>query len=160
LETTQSPDLHDSIVLAVNTAARLGELNGITRAAINLERNYVTVVNGKIGGTRDIPLNEVARKVLRERKENARQERIFTTLSTSLSTMFGRTVKQLGIHDLHFHDFRHTAITRMVNAGTNLFVLQRITGHSRLETLQGYYSMIDTDLHRAVSSLEDLNGLP
>jgi len=39
---------------------------------------------------------------------------------------------------LRFHDLRHTAATRMVEAGVNIVVISKILGHSDIKTTMRY----------------------
>lgn len=48
------------------------------------------------------------------------------------------------------HAFRRTFCRLKVEAGVNLFVLQRLTGHSDLEMLQKYVQIYGTDLEQAI----------
>lgn len=48
------------------------------------------------------------------------------------------------------HAFRRTFCRLKVEAGVNLFVLQRLTGHSDLEMLQRYVQIYGKDLEQAI----------
>jgi integrase/recombinase XerD len=48
------------------------------------------------------------------------------------------------------HAFRRTFCRLKVEAGTNLFVLQRLTGHQSLEILKRYVEIYGTDLEDAI----------
>ncbi|MFS8189155.1 tyrosine-type recombinase/integrase [Rossellomorea marisflavi] len=48
------------------------------------------------------------------------------------------------------HAFRRTFCRLKVEAGVNLFVLQRLTGHQELETLQLYVQIYGKDLEQAI----------
>ena len=43
-----------------------------------------------------------------------------------------------GIQDFRFHDLRHTCATRMVQAGVDLYKVQRILGHKSPMMTQRY----------------------
>jgi integrase len=43
-----------------------------------------------------------------------------------------------GIEDFVFHDLRHEATSRMVEAGLSLLEVQSITGHSNAEMVRRY----------------------
>lgn len=49
------------------------------------------------------------------------------------------------IDDLHFHDTRHTAITRLAKI-FNVLELARIVGHRDLRNLQIYFNMTAEDM--------------
>ena len=49
------------------------------------------------------------------------------------------------IDDLHFHDLRHTAITRLASK-LNILELARCVGHKDLRQLQVYFNMSAEDI--------------
>ena len=48
------------------------------------------------------------------------------------------------------HAFRRTFCRLKVEAGTNIFVLQRLTGHQSLEVLKRYVEIYGKDLEKAI----------
>lgn len=52
------------------------------------------------------------------------------------------------------HSFRRTALTQMSNAGVPLRVIQEISGHSNLGTLQRYLGVTDEQKQAAVSTIK------
>lgn len=147
---SQSADMKLAIQLALFTAARQSELAGIRCDDVDFRQGYVTVANAKIGGTRQIPLHEVSARLLRERIKTVGDGKLFRIKPQSMAAQFCRLTDKLGIKDLTFHDFRHTAITAMVNEGANLFTLQQVTGHRRLEMLARYYTTTDVEYKKTI----------
>ncbi len=64
--------------------------------------------------------------------------RIFPYNSKSLGTAFTRACQKLGIEDLHFHDMRHEATSRLFEAGLDIPAVASITGHKDWKMLQRY----------------------
>ena len=58
------------------------------------------------------------------------------------------------IHDLHFHDLRHTFATRMVQAGIDLYKVQRLLGHKSPIMTQRYAHHYPKSLREGVDALE------
>ena len=56
---------------------------------------------------------------------------------------------------LRFHDLRHTAATRMVDAGAPLSVVQELLGHRDIHTTRRYVDAMDDAKRQAVRNLED-----
>ena len=45
--------------------------------------------------------------------------------------------RDAGIHDLRFHDLRHTTGTRLADEGTDAFAIAEVLGHRSLQTTKG-----------------------
>lgn len=65
-----------------------------------------------------------------------------------------RAVNIANIKDFRFHDLRHTAATRMADAGADAFTLMKILGHSDIRMTSRYTHATDAALHRAVTNLD------
>jgi integrase len=62
------------------------------------------------------------------------------------------TAKRIaGIENLHFHDVRRTAITRLNLNGVPMAVAGKIAGHARLETTMKHYVATDAEIIRGVT---------
>ena len=61
-----------------------------------------------------------------------------------------------GIKDLHFHDLRHTAASKMVEAGVDLVTVKEILGHSSIEMTIRYAHPTSENKRRAVEKLEQI----
>ena len=59
--------------------------------------------------------------------------------------MFLRVTRKAGLTDVHFHDLRHTAITRLAKK-FNILELATISGHKSLKMLQRYTHIKAEDL--------------
>ena len=58
-----------------------------------------------------------------------------------------------GRDDLVFHDLRHTAATRMVQAGVNIRVVQKALGHSSIRITEKYIHTEDAFAAQEMSKL-------
>ena len=50
-----------------------------------------------------------------------------------------RAVKRSGLKDLHFHDLRHEAASRLAEKLSNILELSSVTGHKDIRMLKRYY---------------------
>lgn len=66
---------------------------------------------------------------------------------------FGLACAAAGVKDLRFHDLRHTAATRMADAGTNVVVIAEILGHGDIRTTKRYAHAMEEAKRKAVEKL-------
>jgi integrase len=134
--------------LAIETAMRLGELCQIRWSAIDVDRRCVRLADTKNGHPRLVPLSSRAVELLAEDRLVSPGEQLFPFSAESAGVYWREAMKTLGIRNLHFHDLRHEAITRMVPKFPNVVDLASVTGHRSLKQLQRYYNPDPLDLAR------------
>lgn len=64
---------------------------------------------------------------------------VFRLGRSSLDALYRKVRARAGIEDLHFHDLRHEAITRLAKR-LHVLALARAVGHRDLRMLQIYYN--------------------
>jgi len=117
----------------------------------------VHVRQSKSGRPRTIPLNATAQTLLARLPKTS--EYVFpspkkeTRRVNDVGRQFERAVKKAKIVDFHFHDLRHTAATRMADAGADPFTLAAILGHSDIRMTARYTHATDEAKRRAVDRL-------
>ena len=133
-----SKELQAIIQLALETAMRQGELLSMRWEHVNLKGRIVHLPETKNGSKRDVPLTMAARDIIAAQGSKA-SGRVFTYTSNGLKSSWKWTIKKLGIQDLHFHDLRHEAISRLVERGVfDLMEVAAISGHRSLSMLKRY----------------------
>jgi hypothetical protein len=68
-------------------------------------------------------------------------DRVFPFNGKSLGTAFRRAGRDLGIEDLHFHDLRHEATGRLIEAGFDIPEVSLVTGHKDWKMLRRYLNL-------------------
>lgn len=134
----RSPWVQPVIILALETAMRRGELLGLRWEHVNLDRRTALLPDTKNGSRRVVPLSPRAVETLR-RMPRSIDGRVFPISAAALHLRFKLACKRAGIAELHFHDLRHTATTRLADKLTNLAELSAVTGHRSLMMLKRYY---------------------
>ena len=74
---------------------------------------------------------------------------VFTLQPATLDVIFRRARTKLGFKDLHFHDSRATAVTRLAQK-LSIHELARMIGHRDLNSLLIYYRKSATDIAAAL----------
>ncbi len=133
-----------AMLLAIETAMRAGELCGLRWDQVDCVRRLAQLRRGetKNDDARDVPLSMRALALLeRVRSDDATVLRL---RPTNLDALFRKARDRCGIVDLHFHDFRAYALTRL-SKKVDVLTLARISGHRDLKQLMVYYreSMAD-----------------
>lgn len=87
--------------------------------------------------------------IVQEQKPiSGRMERIFPYSGKSVGSAFRRGCAALKIVDLHFHDLRHEAASRLFEAGFTIEQVALVTGHRDWKMLKRYTHLRPEDLHR------------
>ena len=126
-----------AFMLAIETAMRAGEILGLLWEDVDLDKRVVHLRMTKNGEPRDVPLSSRAVELI-EQMRGLDDERVFTVSSGSLDGSFRKLKKRAGIEDLHFHDSRAEALTRL-SKKVDVMRLARISGHKDVKLLFNTY---------------------
>ena len=138
----ENPYVEPAIILALETAARRGELLAIRKADVCLEARYVLLSETKNGRPRKVPLTTRAQKVLAALMADCEDEDeclLKITANALKIAFFRRVIPASGLKDFHFHDLRHESISRLAESGQfQLIELQAVSGHRDTRMLLRY----------------------
>ncbi len=144
----RNPYLLPIVRLALETAMRQGELVGLRWEYVDLARRIAHLPDTKNGEARTVPLSSTAVNVLRALPRGLHGE-VFPGLTTeAIKRAFARARRRAEIEDLHFHDLRHEATTRLFERGLNIMEVATITGHKDLRMLRRYTHLKAEELAR------------
>jgi integrase len=136
-----------AVLVAIETAMRLGELCSLRVGDFHPAERYVTLHDTKNGDPRAVPLSKKAVELLTILVEGrGASEQIFGVSAASLGVYFRKVRKKAGVVDLRFHDTRHEAATRLSKKLPNVLELSAVTGHRSLQSLKRYYNPTATEL--------------
>ncbi len=110
----QNPALHAIFHLAIETAMRQGEILSLRWEHIDLQHGVAHLPLTKNGSSRDVPLSRKARQLL-QGMTVALTGSVFHYTSSGFKSAWRVARQRLGIDDLHFHDLRHEAISRLLS---------------------------------------------
>lgn len=147
----KNPEMYSVIVIALETAMRQGEILGIQWEDINLRIGIVHLRMTKNGTKRDVPLTFRAREAF-TRLGVKPYGPVFSYKQTGFKSMWRALLAKVNITDLHFHDLRHEAISRMFELGTmDVVEISTISGHKSIQMLKRYTHL---KAHKLVAKLE------
>lgn len=122
---------------AVETAMRSGELLGLRRADVSATTRVAHIDKTKNDDARDVPLTRAAAALLDCLPESTSGS-LFDVSDDIRDALFRKARDAAGLVDLHFHDIRAEALTRL-SRKVDVLTLSRIAGHRDLKSLSVYY---------------------
>lgn len=132
------------VQFAIETGARASEICGLTWSRVH-DRHF-HLDKTKNGFARDVPMSARAREIVAEAKlVTCGKQTVFEVVPASLDALFRKARKACGIDDLHFHDTRHEACTRLARK-LDVLDLARMLGIRDLKILQVYYNETAHDM--------------
>ncbi len=132
------------IIFALETACRRGEIVAARWHDVNFEGRYLRIeaANSKTLKPRLVPITERLRVELeRIPRTNGRIFRI-----SDFKRSFAGACRDAQLLDLRFHDLRHTAITRMLEAGISPAIVMKVSGHSQEKTFLRYVNQNEANI--------------
>jgi integrase len=141
----------DLICFAIASAMRLGEIIGLRWADLNEADRTIIIRNRKhptekSGNDQEVPLLGEAFDIVKRQLRHG--ERIFPIQDGTVSSIFPRARKILGIEDLTFHDLRHEGVSRLFEQGYSIEQVALVSGHRDWKMLARYTQIRAKDLHR------------
>jgi integrase len=133
-----------ALLLAFETAMRSGEIVGLTWPRVHLQARYVSLPETKNGDSRDVPLSTRAVALLKQ-MQGIDPVQVFTVTDASRDALFRKARDACKIQNLHFHDSRANAITRLAKK-LDIHDLARMIGHRDLKSLLIYYRKSASDI--------------
>jgi len=111
-------------------------------------------------------MNQVVRELLMDlRRVSIGSEFVFASPKTDgrltdIKHGFVAACNDAKVLDFHFHDLRHTAATRLADAGADPFVIAEILGHSDLRMTKRYTHATDQRKRQALEQLAQYGKKP
>lgn len=102
---------------------------------MDLKEQVAYLPDTKNGDDREVPLSKAAVRLL---GYIWKEGRLFRLSDATRDTLFRKAVKKVGLENLHFHDSRAEATTRMAKK-VEALALAKTTGHKDLKVLLDRY---------------------
>lgn len=147
-------DRHDVIAViqfAVETGMRRGEILSLEWRHVDLKRRTAHLPRTKNGHARTVPLTNGAIAVLE--KQSRKNSLVFAVSSDALKMCWRRIIAKTRIHDLHFHDLRHEAVSRFFEMGLSMPEVALISGHRDPRMLMRYTHLVPYQLAQKLAAM-------
>jgi len=126
-----TPVMAAIVTIAVETAMRRSEIIRLESEDL-LAGRHLRIKESKNGRSRVIPLNSVTHGAVHLLLRGP------VPSADSVSQAFRRVCNRLNVVDLHFHDLRHEAISRLFEKGLSVPEVAAISGHDDFRMLARY----------------------
>jgi len=153
---SSNPELHRIITVALETGMRRGEILSIKKSHINFNKSVLLIPSTKTDTPRTIPLSSKAITALTSQLRASQsvsrgviplhETTVFDYSPRGLSGEFLKRCRRNGIENLHFHDLRHEATSRLFEKGLNPVEVATVTGHKDTRMLMRYTHLRAEDL--------------
>jgi integrase/recombinase XerD len=155
---------HRAIVTTAYAAGlRVSEVTRLQIDDIDSVRMLIRVRRGKGQKERFVPLSPTVLELLRAYWTVARPRPwLFPgakgdrpLAARSMGDVIIRARRRAGLHDrVTMHTLRHSFATHLLDAGTNLRVIQVLLGHAQINTTARYLHVAESTLHAAKSPID------
>ncbi len=153
-----NPMLGWIVRIALETGMRTSEIVTLRRSQVEIDRRIVRLLKTKNTHPRTVPLTVSAAVLFRSALAHP-----FRPLGTELiffgepgrqgirgpyafDRVWQEIKKKQGLTDFHFHDLRHEAVSRFVEAGLSDQEVSAISGHKSMQMLKRYTHLRAEDL--------------
>jgi integrase len=125
--------------IAIETGMRSSEIATLQRSQVDVKRRVVRLIETKNTLPRTVPLTLEATKLFKEALANPLRPEETDKAWLDIKA-------RMGMKDLKFHDLRHEAVSRFVEAGLSDQEVSAISGHKSMQTLKRYTHLRAEDL--------------
>lgn len=148
------PHLRPFLIIALNTGMRRGEILNLRWAQVDFRSRLVHVIKTKRAKNRIVPMNKTLYETLRAlRAEASGSDKVYAWKHVQKAYEKARAGAKL--NGLRLHDLRHTFATRLIQAGVDVFTVQRILGHSTITMTMRYVHSFEPEMRAAVEKLDE-----
>jgi len=166
VDTYSNPMMSWIVRIALETGMRFSEIVTLRRMQVDLNRKIVRLLHTKNTQPRTVPLSSAATEQFRAALNNP-----VWPIDTDLiffgepgrdgkrrpyapNRMWQKIKRDHGLVDLHFHDLRHEAVSRFVEAGFSDQEVSAISGHKSMSCLKRYTHLRTEDLVTRIEEIE------
>ena len=154
--------LQEIVVFALHVGMRRGEILALQWSQVDLARRTLTILEQKNGARDTLPVNDTAMEILQARAavRTSSTEAVFLNgaghprNARNLLRAFYPAMRKAGITRFRFHDLRHTFATRLIQAGVDVYTVQKLGrwktismvlryAHHQPESLRGGAEVLD-----------------
>jgi integrase len=136
------------------TGARKREVLDAQWKDFDVDRKLWRIPLSKSGKARFVPLSDGALHVLKQVPRENHSAWVFSNPKTGLPfvtifTSWNTARTSVGLGDVRMHDLRHSFASLLINSGRSLYEVQKLLGHTQVQTTQRYAHLAPQTLLQA-----------
>jgi site-specific recombinase XerD len=152
------------IYLLLYTGLRRSEAATLRWREVDLEDETITVLDGKGGKSRVVPIHPVVLKELEAVPPERRGGKMYVFQKfdgepfneQAVHAVFDKWLPRLGVDGVHAHRLRHTFATTLLHSGVHIGRIQKMMGHEDIETTARYLLLEEDEDRAAIRGMPDL----
>jgi integrase len=158
--TKLSPKQLPAFEVALHTGMRQSEQFRLTWEKVDFKRRTVFIGKTKNGEPRELPMSRTCHDALHtlHQGQHARggvfPSSRYKTAIKDPKKWWQAALKGAEVTDFHWHDLRHTFVSRLVMAGVDLRTVQELSGHKELNMLTRYAHLAPAHNRKAIELLD------
>ena len=157
---------HDLALLSLHTGLRMGEIANLKWGHIDIDRGIIEIVDPKGGVGRAAFMTGEIKTMFKDMRRLEPNDYIFTKKDgeklKDTPKEFSKVVTELGLNEgiidtrrkVCFHSCRHTFASWHVSAGTDIYAVKSLMGHSNIAMTERYSHLAPETLKNATRTLE------
>ncbi len=164
VEACKAPHLRAIVTVALHTGMRSGEIRNLLWKDLDFDTGFIVIRDSKNGEPRHVPMDSTVRELLRNYPRTPGSDFVFTNAAGGrlgwLQHGFRKALGRVGLHDLHFHDLRHSFATFWMSNSGDFYALKDILGHKTIAMTQRYAHLSPAYKRSMVERMEKIWARP
>lgn len=152
-------EVKKAFLFALCTGLRISDLKSLKWNNINIDHMQIELRQGKTKRAVYIPLKDEAWKSIQNDTLHLKEALVFPLLTaskTNSNQYLDTWAKKAKVDKpMGWHIARHTFATLSLENGADLFTIQKLLGHTKIGTTQGYAKATDKKRRQAIDGLPD-----
>lgn len=168
LQAVEHPIIQAFVTMMAHTGLRVSECANLRLKDVDFKKKEVSVIEGKGGKNRQVPMNEILLQQMKTYVENVRPAttsvNFFATAKTGavspqyVNQHLKKAAEAAGIDkNVTSHALRHSFASQLVRGDVHVAVIKDLLGHADVRTTSVYMHTDLSDMQDAVNALPFLN---
>jgi len=144
----RSMELYEKALISLHCGLRAKEIFQLTWTHVDLEHGILNIIDSK-GKDRSVHMSEQIKEMMLSKVKGDPDTLVYPGRKNKVSGQISQTFRQVanqlfnqGVDDRRnkviFHTLRHTCASWMVMQGINLYLVQKVLGHSTIQVTERY----------------------